>query len=411
MCPVFRAAPSEAAAPRGKANAIRELLAGNGEASQLSSGAMREVADRCVHCKMCVLECPAHVNVDKLMLEAKAANVSQHGLERGDWFFARLEKVLRWGSFFSYLANFTLRNGAMRWLLEKSFGLSARRTLPRLARRSFWSVARRRGWTVRNPARRPTVVYFPDLYATYVDPTLGEATGLVLEHNGFDVFVPAGLRSSGIEALVAGDVASAREMAQANLRALADLAREGLPIVCSEPSSALMLGQDYRDLIDELDSQLVARQAVEITQFLGKPCRPGASGNGFWSQSSPGDRASCALSHQGPERRDSWPKPSQQIPGLKVHTLDVGCSGMAGTYGLKAKNLQTSLAAGRSMLEGVRRKSGGCRLVRVLQLPAANGEWGGETGSASRAVSGAGLWLMPRLKERLDQPVKGKLLS
>ena len=43
------------------------------------------------------------------------------------------------------------------------------------------------------------------------------------------------------------------------------------------------------------------------------------------------------------------------IPGLRVHTIDVSCSGMAGTFGLKATNYDASLEAGRPMLEELAR--------------------------------------------------------
>jgi Fe-S oxidoreductase len=39
------------------------------------------------------------------------------------------------------------------------------------------------------------------------------------------------------------------------------------------------------------------------------------------------------------------------IPALRVHTIDVSCSGMAGTFGLKTENYDVSLAAGRPMLD------------------------------------------------------------
>jgi Fe-S oxidoreductase len=43
------------------------------------------------------------------------------------------------------------------------------------------------------------------------------------------------------------------------------------------------------------------------------------------------------------------------IPKLRVHTIDVGCSGMAGTFGLNRRNYYDSLEAGRPMLEELRR--------------------------------------------------------
>src|SRR5262249_47044608 len=82
MCPIFRATRAEAASPRAKANLLRHLLQAGGNGRQLGSDEVREVADLCVNCKMCALECPAHVNIPKLMLEAKAANVAEHGLAR-----------------------------------------------------------------------------------------------------------------------------------------------------------------------------------------------------------------------------------------------------------------------------------------------------------------------------------------
>ena len=100
MCPIFRATHTEAATPRAKANLLRKLLQ-SGEPTALSSDQVRAVADLCVNCKMFAIECPAHVNIPKLMLEAKAANVAAHGLDRSEWFLARLEGFARLGEPFS----------------------------------------------------------------------------------------------------------------------------------------------------------------------------------------------------------------------------------------------------------------------------------------------------------------------
>ena len=46
---------------------------------------------------------------------------------------------------------------------------------------------------------------------------------------------------------------------------------------------------------------------------------------------------------------------SRPLPGVTVQTIDMSCSGMAGTWGLKAANYDTSLDAGRRMIEEVSR--------------------------------------------------------
>ena len=131
MCPIFRAGRSEEAAPRAKANLLRELLRPElGDAQRPTAGTVRAVADLCVNCKMCALECPAHVNIPKLMLEAKAAHAEEHGLDRTDWVMARLNTFSVLGSSFSLLANRLLRGPLTRWFMEKFFGVSRIRRLP-----------------------------------------------------------------------------------------------------------------------------------------------------------------------------------------------------------------------------------------------------------------------------------------
>jgi Fe-S oxidoreductase len=409
MCPIFRAEPIEAAAPRAKANLLRHLLADAPAAGQLGNDDVRAIADLCVNCKMCALECPAHVNVPKLMLEAKAANVAAHGLDRSEWFFARLGRFVRWGSAVPLLANFAIGSRALRWMLDKLVGLSARRRLPRFARRSFLRRAKRRGWTCRPDGARPWLAYFPDLYANYFDPQIGEAAVLVLRHHGYDVYVPPQQTGSGIEALAQGDIETARENARRNLRALADLAREGIPIVCSEPSAAVMLRQDYLDLVDDRDARLVAERTVELTTFLGELHQ----GSKLRTDLQPldfsvGHHVPCHLKALG--RPVTGPTLLSAIPTLRVHAIDVSCSGMAGTFGLRTANHKTSLAAGAPMLAELAKSGanygatecGSCR----MQM---------EDGARKRTLHpvqylALAYGLMPELQKRLQEPIRGLVL-
>ncbi len=404
MCPLFRATHAEAATPRAKANLLRYLLQENSDARRLTSDDVRDVADLCVNCKMCALECPAHIQVPKLMLEAKAANVAEHGLTRGDWVLARTESFAALGSAFALLVNAGLASHAVRWLLERIFGISRKRRLPTFAARSFLQTAARRGWTRPPRSGRPRVAYFVDVYANYNDPQIGEAVVAVLHHNGFDVFVPPDQTGCGIAPLAQGDVEAAREAADSNLRILAELAREGYPIICSEPTAALMLRQDYRDLFDSIDAVLVSERVVELTHFLWGLHRAGNLRTDFQPLDlSLGHHVPCHLKALGQE--PAGPALLGLIPGVRVHTIDRSCSGMAGTFGLHAANYAVSLEAGRPMLEELARPrvlfgSTECSSCR-LQM---------EDGSGKRALHPAqylalAYGLMPSLAQRLKEPI------
>ncbi len=89
MCPIFRATHEEAATPRAKANLMRQLLQPDVDPARLASDEVRAVADLCVNCKMCAVECPAQVNIPRLMLwRPRPPNTVQHGLDRTDWAMA-----------------------------------------------------------------------------------------------------------------------------------------------------------------------------------------------------------------------------------------------------------------------------------------------------------------------------------
>ncbi|HKB40302.1 MAG TPA: FAD-linked oxidase C-terminal domain-containing protein, partial [Gemmataceae bacterium] len=214
MCPIFRADHAEASTPRAKANLLRVLLQDGSDMGALSTDEVRKVADLCVNCKMCAHECPAHVNVPKLMLEAKAANVGRHGLDRTDWVLARTETFARVGSALAPAVNVLLGNRPFRWALEKLFGVSRRRRLPSFASKSFLHRAARRGWTRlpsgQRPGNGPRIAYFVDVFANYNDPLIAEAVVAVLHHNGIEVYVPPGQRGCGMAPLAYGDVEAAR---------------------------------------------------------------------------------------------------------------------------------------------------------------------------------------------------------
>ena len=410
MCPTFRATVAEAASPRAKANLLRHLLQDGTDPRQLTSPEVRAVADLCVNCRMCATECPAHVNIPKLMLEAKAANVAEHGLDRTDWSMSRTETFAAMASLFAGIVNAGLSSKTVRWILETFFGVSRKRQLPRFAARNFLRRAARRGWTRKPIGQRKRVAYFVDIYANYNDPQIAESVVAVLQHNGIEVFVPPGQVGCGMAPLAYGDVEAAREAAEINLRVLAELAREGYPIICSEPTAALMLAHDYRDLLDNPDVHLVSDKVVEFTSFLWDLHTRGELRTDFRPLDlALGHHIPCHLKALG--RPPAGPLLLSLIPELRVHTIDVSCSGMAGTFGLKAKNYDVSLEAGRPMLQELRRPksmygSTECSTCRMQM------EHGGRKRTLHPAQYLALAYgLMPEIADRLNEPISKRVLQ
>jgi FAD/FMN-containing dehydrogenase/Fe-S oxidoreductase len=411
MCPMFRATHQEAASPRAKPNMLRALLQPGTDTKRLSADDVRAVADLCVNCKMCARECPAHVNVPKLMIEAKSAHVAEHGLARADWVLARAEGFAALGSLFAIAVNPLLGARPFRWLMEKMFGVSRHRRLPAFAVLSFIRRARLRGWTrgtraaSGSAARTERVALFVDVFANYNDPSIAEAAVAVLRHNGVEVLVPHGQVGCGMSALAQGDVETARESAHRNLRVFAELAREGYRIVCTEPTAALTLRQDYLDLLDDPDALLVADHTVELTTYLTELRRRGLLRADFRPvELDVGHHVPCHVKALG--AGVAGPDLLAMIPRMRVHTIDVSCSGMAGTFGLKAANYERSLAAGRPMIEEMKRPR-----VLVGSTECSSCRMQMEEGSGKRTLHpvqymALAYGLMPELAQKIKRPLR-----
>jgi FAD/FMN-containing dehydrogenase/Fe-S oxidoreductase len=353
MCPIFRFAPAEEASPRAKANLMRGILTGQLEPETLSTDEFKAVTDLCVNCQMCRLECPAGVDIPRLMLEGKAAYVANNGLRFADWALSRLEWISAVGSFFGPLANWTLSNRQARWLLEKCVGIAQARKLPRVASRSFVRRAARRRLTrsTRHSGRK--VLFFVDTYANYHDTQLADALVAVLEHNGVAVYVHPGQMSSGMSALSVGALDRARKVAAHNVRLLAEAVRLGYHIVTAEPAAALCLTREYQAILDDDDARLVAENASEACAYLWKLHLAGALQLDLKPiNATLGYHLPCHL--KALETGTPGLNLLRLIPALNVIRIERGCSGMAGTYGLRRQNFRNSLRAGWGLISSLR---------------------------------------------------------
>lgn len=353
MCPIFRFAPREEASPRAKANLVRAVLTGQLPPAELGGEALKAVADLCVNCHQCRMECPANVDIPKLVLETKAQYVAQRGLPSADWFTTRLDRISGWASRLRPMVNWSLGNRQMRWLMEKLFGLAQGRKVPRLAARSFQRLAQRRRWTrpPRHDGRR--ILYFVDTYANWYDTQLAEAVVKVLDHNGVAAYVHPDQLPSGMPAITAGDVERVKPQVRANISLLAEAVRQGYTIVTSEPSAALCLTREYPKLFHDDDTLLVAANTVDIVAYLwrlheaGKlelDLRPLVASVGY---------------HLPCHQRALYGAPLgaqllRLIPGLSVQDIEAGCSGMAGAFGLKRQTYRASLRAGWGLITALR---------------------------------------------------------
>ncbi len=242
-CPVFREVPDEAAAPRGKAAAFMGEMSGKYPADPAR---LREVADLCINCKLCLVLCPTRVDIPGACLEAKAFDVSERGLSFRDSLFVKARENSRKGVFWAPLSN---------WIMPLAGKIAGVARAPRFVRAPAV------------PSRKSDrkVLYYPGCFGDFHDP-LGEklSTIRVLERNGFEVVIPD-YRCCGLPAMSLGARMEAVERAQHNVNLLSGW---DLPIVTSAPSCGLMLKMEVPQLLPYESARKVSERVVDVHDFL-----------------------------------------------------------------------------------------------------------------------------------------------
>lgn len=353
MCPIFHYTPREEASPRAKANLIRGVLSGELPPETLLLDEAKGVADLCVNCHQCRLECPAEVDIPRLMLEAKASYVATNGLQRGAWWAARIDALAKVGARWPWLANRLLQSPAGRWALERTVGLAAGRKLPAVARRTYLSQAASRRLN-RRAASPEKVFYFVDTYANHFDTQLGVALERIVRRHNTGFYAPGDQLHSGMAFISQGAVKPARRLARRNVARLAEAIRDGYAVVATEPSAVLALTHEYLHLLpDDEDAQLVAANTFEACHYLWR--RHMQARLRLDLAPLPYQVAHHTPCHMKALRIGS---PAENllrlIPELRMVRIEKGCSGMAGTYGLAKKNYRSSLRAGLPLLSEMR---------------------------------------------------------
>jgi FAD/FMN-containing dehydrogenase/Fe-S oxidoreductase len=349
MCPMFRVHKGEEASPRAKANLLRGMLTGNLDPALLESREVKEVADLCFNCHQCRIECPASVNIPKLVQEMKAQHVAGQGLPLSERLLNRLDVLASLGSRFPRSANFALSNRFSRWLLEKFVGIAQGRKLPRISRRTFlrWAAREKLNRFNRNSGRK--VLYFVDQYVNWHNPLLGRALVEVLRHQRVEVYCPTTQTPSWMSMIASGDVVRAKKLMRTNVRLLAEAVRNGYDIVTTEPSAALCLQQEYCNLLQDEDTELISKHVYEASSYLWQMHLQNQLELDFKA-------VTLSVVYHEPchSRVLDQNRPAlnllRLIPGLQIQNADDGCSGMAGVFGLQRKNYRTSLRIGRGLI-------------------------------------------------------------
>ncbi len=397
MCPSWKGTRQRIHSPKGRAALVREwlrLLSNNGSNTKTESRklklspAWRNLPARirnswskrqgeydfshevyaamqgCLACKSCVSQCPIKVNVPEFRSEFLSLYHSRYLRPLKDYMVGSLEFIIPWLARWPAPYNWAMTNATTRGLLQKHLGMvdsppicshSLKQGLDRLE--IPW--ANTAALQQLSPERRErAVILVQDAFTSYFETPLVVECCELLRRLGFEVFV-APFSPNGKPLHVHGFLTQFERTARASAERLQALAQCGVPLVGIDPSMTLSYRQEYAKTLPEMElpqvqllqewlvSQQTRLQALDLNlpkqqfQLL----------------------AHCTERTNAPGSVAQWQQVFSAL-GLELAHQNLGCCGMAGTYGHEAANQQTS--------KTIYSQSWGPKIAQITQQPSAN---------------------------------------
>jgi FAD/FMN-containing dehydrogenase/Fe-S oxidoreductase len=365
MCPTFMATHEEIMSTRGRANIIRAALElrVNGH-DPLCSAELDAALSNCLSCKGCTPECPSNVNLSLLKAELMYARYRRDGLPLRERFLSNVDLLGKIGCAMPALANGLLNYRPVRLAMEKTIGLSARRSMPHYTEERFdkWFVKHCRAsvsdaMAFRRNAlqKRGPVILWDDTFVRYYEPHIGIAAVKVLEALGFEVSLAKNRRCCGRPAFSQGNLDAAAKVGKHNVDLLSSLhaaspARtSSTPILFLEPSCWSMFVEDYRELKIE-NAEKIADRCFLFEKFVDDLLAQEPNAFHFNERSAkiaihPHCHAKSIMNPAFMRRL------AERLPGRKATMLDTACCGMAGAFGALAEKYDLSVQVAQDLID------------------------------------------------------------
>lgn len=338
----------------------------DGDVGKLTKAEQDQVVDECFQCKICYVKCPYipphewELDYPRLMLRAEAVRHQQGSdgpltEKLAKKAMARTDLVGTVATKVSGIANKVVTDGtggAVRKVMEKASGISSQRVLPPYAKQRFTTWFKKR-----TPAfikkRQAKAAVFPSCFVEYMEPQIGKDLVKVYELNGIECSLAGTTSCCGAPELHGGDVKGFVETAKKNVAALAESVRQGKDIVVPQPTCGYVIKNDYKLYVGGPEAELVSNNTYDAAEYLMKVHKAeGTSLDTEFTGEVPENvtyHVACHLQAQnvGLKSRDLM-----KLTGTKI-TLVNKCSGIDGTWGYRAENIDIAKKVAKPMGEAI----------------------------------------------------------
>ncbi len=376
MCPSWKGTRQRIHSPKGRASLMREWLRGMSEqgvdvkkasyntrhTSFLAgfiprlrntiskrkgeydfSHEVHESMMGCLACKSCVGQCPIKVDVPEFRAKFLELYYSRYLRPMKDYFVGGLEFVMPTLSVLPQPYNWLVSNKIANRAISKFVGFE---DSPKFSQYNLKREMSRRGIRLATPLaiealspkdRKRAVIVVQDAFTSYFETELVLDMMELLSRLGFQAYL-APFLPNGKPLHVHGFLRSFERTARKNLDMLQNLSFYGIPLIGVDPSMTLTYRAEYAKAFGNSRPipkvQLMQEWLANQTTHLEKQAISVKDEQYHMM-------AHCTEKTNAPSSIKDWQKVFELL-GLKLQVENVGCCGMAGTYGHESSNRATS---------------------------------------------------------------------
>lgn len=318
-----------------------------------------EALKYCLNCKRCEVACPSNVRIGDIIQSARIKfSKKKPGLR--EFALANTDLVGSISTTMAPVVNATVGLKPVKAAMDAVLKIDHRRTFPKYSQGTF------EGWMKKQrevqAAFPKQVSFFHGCYVNYNNPALGKDFVKVMNALGIGVQLLEKEKCCGVALISNGFINQAKRQAKVNVASIRKAAGEqGMPVLATSSTCTFTLRDEYPHLlgIDNAD----VRDSIELaTRYVYRLLQSGEAKLRFRE-----DAPKIRVAYHTPCHMEKlgWSYYSiellKMIPSVELTVLDSQCCGIAGTYGFKKENYETSQAIGESLFRKI--EASGCDLV------------------------------------------------
>ncbi len=354
MCPSYMATRNEQATTRARANILREFLTKSTKANPFNHKEIYEIMDLCLSCKACKSECPSNVDMAKLKAEFLQHYYDSNGVPLRTFVIGYVSKINQFASHLSTIYNGMVTNKITSYLIKKSLGFAANRSMPLLANQTLIK------WTKKNlpqlnsqlQSNYNQLYIFIDEFTNFNDVEVGKTAIMLLHKLGYYInYIPH--KESGRTFISKGLLRKAKKLAIHNVNIFKDIVTEQKPLIGIEPSCILTFRDEYPDLVHDnnrAEAKKLGTNAMFIDEFIAKEIDNGKIKSAQFTN----DVTEVSFHAHCQQKALITSECTRKILSLPVNysvkEIKSGCCGMAGSFGYEKEHYDLSMKIGELVL-------------------------------------------------------------